>query len=49
MARIENDKIVKPTVKEGSGSFVDIRKAANSQSPVSTLNEDASRYAKGGK
>lgn len=49
MARIEGDKIVKPAVKAGNGSFVDLRKAANQQSPVSTLNENASRYAKGGK
>ena len=49
MARIEGDKIVKPAVKEGSGSFVDLRKAATHQSPVSKINEDASKYAKGGK
>lgn len=49
MARYENDKIVKPSPKDGDGSFAAVKKAAAQQSPVSTKYEDARKYVKGGK
>lgn len=47
MARAEGGKIVKPKVSAGTGSFADLRKGANHQSPMSMKYEDARKYAKG--
>lgn len=47
MARYEGDKIVKSKPSEGSGSFSDLKKAANSQSPVSKTHENPKKYAEG--
>lgn len=47
MARIEGDKIVKSKPSEGNGSFVDIKKAASSQSPVSKTHENPKKYSEG--
>jgi hypothetical protein len=46
MARLEGDKIVvKGSEPKPTASFDELRKAANEQSPVSTINPE--KYAKG--